>query len=61
VPGAAAVTYNTFDRARMVLRSKDLTLWNAHMELYPLIAELLAIAEQQQIQIRNLVRESNVG
>jgi hypothetical protein len=52
---------NTLERARLILQTHKLTMWNAETELIPLIAQLLAIAEQQQIQIRDLVREANVG
>jgi hypothetical protein len=54
-------TMSTFDRARLILQTHKLTLWNAETELIPLIAQLLAIAEMQQEQIRDLVREANVG
>jgi hypothetical protein len=49
------------ERARLILQTHKLTLWNAETELIPLIAQLLAIAEMQQEQIRDLVREANVG
>jgi hypothetical protein len=52
---------NPIERARYVIKTHELTLHCAKTELIPLIAQLLAIAEQQQIQIRDLVREANVG
>jgi hypothetical protein len=59
---------STFDRARLILQTHKLTLWNAETELIPLIEQLLALADHyrliadgQQQQIRDLVREANVG
>jgi hypothetical protein len=51
----------TFDRARLILKTHKLTLWNAEVELIPLIEKLLAIAEQQRATIDSLVEKSNVG
>ena len=51
----------TFDRARLIIKTHKLTLWNAETELIPLIEQLLMIAEGQQQQIRDLVRDANVG